>query len=122
MSCVVCVYSSFHKKLNFSDIDSTNNFSNVQNSMSYSNLQFSVPHSNAKTFSLRESMSHSRRSQKIYPKTPILKVPADASNLSNKLSLFDDVDNDSQFDQRHCAAQLQEQDLMDDSAESSWEV
>lgn len=118
----MCFHSSFHKKLNFSDIDSTNNTSNVQNSMSYSYLQFSVPHSNAKTFSLRESMSHSRHSHKVYPKTPVLRTPADASNLSNKLSLFDDIDNDSQFDQHHSAAQLQEQDLMDDSAESSWEV
>ncbi|XP_065883553.1 uncharacterized protein [Dysidea avara] len=114
--------SSFHKKLNFSDIDSTNNISNVQNSMSYSNLQFSVPHSNAKSFSLRDSMSHSRCSHKVYPKTPVLRAPTDVSNLSDKLSLFDDVDNDSQLDQHHSAAQLQEQDLMDDSAESSWEV
>lgn len=68
-------------------------------------------------------MSHSRRCHKVYPKTPVLRAPVDDSNLSNKLSLFDDVDNnDSQLDKHHSVAQLQEQDLLDDSAESSWEV
>ena len=44
--------------------------SNFQNSISHSNIQHSIPHSIMKSYSLRESLSHSRHAHKVYPKTP----------------------------------------------------
>ena len=76
-----------------------------------------------KSYSLRESLSHSRHAHKVYPKTPAV---AKSSNgkLSSKSNLFDDVDDDeSQLSHHSTAAHLLEQDLMNDSPDaSSWEV
>lgn len=114
---ILYICSSFYKKLNFSDAESTGNF---QNSMSHSNIQHSIPHSNVKSYSLRESLSHSRHADKVYPKTPA----ASNGKLSDKPNLFDDIDNDqSQLCHHSTSAHLLEQDLMNDSPDaSSWEV
>lgn len=106
--------------MNFSDAESTGNISNFQNSISHSNIQHSMSHSNVKSYSLRESLSHSRHAQKVYPKTPA--VVKSSNKLSDKSNLFDDVDNDD-LSHHSTAAHLLEQDLMNDSPDaSSWEV
>ena len=92
--------------------------------MSYSNIQHSIPHSSMKSYSLRESLSHSRHAHKVYPKTPAV-VKSSNGKLSNKPNLFDNVDNDEYQLSHHstAAAHLLEQDLMNDSPDaSSWEV
>ena len=107
--------------MNFSDAESTGNISNLQNSISHSNIQHSISH--VKSFSLRESLSHSRHARKVYPNTPAV-VKSSNSKLSNKPNLFDDVDNDDESQLSHStAAHLLEQDLMNDSPDdSNWEV
>ena len=118
----VSICSSFHKKLNFSDCaESTGNVSSFQNSVSLSNIQHSIPHSNVKSYSLRESLSHSRHAHKVYPKTPAV-VKSSNGKLSEKPNLFDDVDNDD-LCHHSAGAHLLEQDLLKDSPDaSSWEV
>ena len=89
--------------------------------MSYSNIQHSIPHSSMKSYSLRESLSHSRHAHKVYPKTPAV-VKSSNGKLSNKPNLFDN--DESQLSHHSTvAAHLLEQDLMNDSPDaSSWEV
>ena len=116
------ISSSFHKKLNFSDCaESTGNVSNFQNSISHSNIQHSISRSNVKSCSLRESLSHSSHSHKVYPKTPAV-VKSSNGKLSGKPNLFDDVDND-EWCHHSASAHLLEQDQLNDSPDtSSWEV
>ena len=67
LTCIgVCVYSSFHKKLNLKVLVTYQIFKTPYLIPIFN----TIPHSSMKSYSLRESLSHTRHAHKVYPKTP----------------------------------------------------